>query len=183
MRLVWQIIWKTVVVAVALVLGSLVASQAGWSGAELVVNAPLMGIGEGVITGTIAAVSMIVSVGLTLLVRRIAKRALWLMLPILLYSVVVPGVWNGFASDFDATRFEAMKHRFANAYALEHMSARGRFRTCGDEQIELTDDAKAVCARVSDVGPGEPIPGSEHRCGLFGMSSCFNTAPKKRGIL
>jgi hypothetical protein len=146
-------IWKTPVVAIALLVGSLGASQAGWSGADLVVNAPLMGTFEGVITGVMLIVGTAMVVGPLVLVHKIAKPVLWLMIPILLYSAVVPGVWNGFAGDFDATRLEAMKHQFANAYALEHMSARGRFRTCKDERIELTDDAKAACARVSNVAP------------------------------
>src|SRR6516225_2019987 len=37
-----RIIWKTPVVVVALLVGSFGASQVGWSGAELVVNSPLM---------------------------------------------------------------------------------------------------------------------------------------------
>jgi hypothetical protein len=57
------------------------------------------------------------------------------------------------------------------------MGARGRFRTCEDAQIQLTDDAKAVCARPLNVGPGERIPGSEYKCGFLGMFGCFNTAP------
>jgi len=68
-------------------------------------------------------------------------------------------------------------HQWANGYALEHMGARGRFRTCEDQQIQLTDDAKAICARVLNVAPGERIPGSEHKCGFLGMLSCFDTGP------
>ena len=45
------ILWKTPVVAGAVVVGSIAASQAGWSGAELVVNSPLMGMFEDFITG------------------------------------------------------------------------------------------------------------------------------------
>jgi hypothetical protein len=176
---VWKIIWKTPVVAVALLVGSLGASQAGWSGAELVVNSPLMGPLEDFVTGIILTISAAVAVGPLVLVHRIAKPALWLMVPILPYSAVVPGSWDGFASDFDATRVQAIRYHYANAYALEHMSPRGLFRTCQDEQIELTDDAKAVCAHALNVGPGERIPGSEHRCGALGMFGCFNTAPEK----
>jgi hypothetical protein len=172
-------IWKTPIVAIELLVGAIGANQAGWSGAELVVNAPLMGPIEGLLTSFMLIVGATMAVGPVVLVHRIAKPALWLMVPILLYSALVPGVWNGFAGDFDATRLEAMKHHFANAYALQHMNPRGRFRTCEDERIELTDDAKAVCARTLNVAPGERIPGSEHRCGLLGMSSCFNTAPQK----
>ena len=96
------------------------------------------------------------------LVFKIAKPALVLIVPIVLCSAAVPGVWNGFASDFDATRVEVIRYQYANGYALEHMSRRGLLRTCQDARIELTDDAKAVCARVLNVGPGERIPGSEH---------------------
>ena len=176
---VGRIIWKTPVVAVALPLGSLGASQAGWSGTELVVNSPLMGPIEDFVTGIIFAISAAMALGPLVLVHRIAKPALALMVPILLYSAVVPGGWDGFASDFDATRVQAIRYHYANAYALEHMSPRGLFRTCQDEQIELTDDAKAVCGRALNVGPGERIPGSEHRCGALGMFGCFNTAPEK----
>ncbi|HTB18986.1 MAG TPA: hypothetical protein VK708_12775, partial [Bryobacteraceae bacterium] len=75
----------------------------------------------------------------------IAKPVLWFMVPICLYSALVMGAWNGFASDFDGTRGNAIKHHMANAYALAHMSEKGRFLSCQDDRIELTDDAKAVC--------------------------------------
>ncbi len=119
-------------------------------------------------------------IGGTYLIHRIAKRTLWIIGPILLYAVLVPGVWDGFLSDFDATRAYLMKtHYAANAYALEHMSARARYRTCKDQRIELTDDGKAVCSGALNAGPGEQIPGSEHRCGLFGMFACFDTVSEK----
>jgi hypothetical protein len=75
-------------------------------------------------------------------------------------------------------RLEPMRYHYANAYALEHMSPRGRYRTCEDEQINLTDDAKAACARTLALAPDEPIPGSEHRCGFLGMFSCIDTGSK-----
>jgi hypothetical protein len=101
------------------------------------------------------------------------------MVPILLYSALVLGAWNGLASDFDATRGEAIKYHLANAYALEHMSERGRFLSCQDNRIELTEDAKAVCVSALNLASGERIPGSEHRCGFLGMATCFNTAAGK----
>jgi hypothetical protein len=177
--IVMRCIWKTPVVVVALLVGCFGANQAGWSGGELVVNAPLMGVVEELITGVIAFVSMIMAVAVALLVRKIAKPALWVMVPVLLYCALVPGVWYGVESDFDWTRGQAIRHGFANAYVLEHMSARGRFLTCEDERIELTDDAKAACALARNAAPGERIPGSEHRCGPLGMSSCFDTAREK----
>jgi hypothetical protein len=173
------IIWKTPVVVVALVVGALAANQAGWSGAELVVNLPLIGPLEDLVAGILFSLGAVVSAGTVLIVQRIAKPVLWVMVPILLYCALVLGAWNGFAGDFDATRLQSIKHHFANAYALEHMSPRGRYRSCEDERIELTDDGKAACASVLNVGPGEPIPGSEHRCGFLGMFSCFKSAPNK----
>jgi hypothetical protein len=44
---------------------------------------------------------------------------------------------------------------------IEHMSPRGRYRTCQDAEIDLTDDAKVICARPLNVAPGERTPGSE----------------------
>jgi len=41
-RKVFSFIWKTLAVAVALIVGMLGVSQAGWSGAEVVVNAWIM---------------------------------------------------------------------------------------------------------------------------------------------
>jgi hypothetical protein len=184
MPFVWRIIWKTPIVAVAVIVGALGAVQVGWSGAELIVNAPIMGPAEDFVTVFLFAVGAAMTIGPAFFVLRIAKPALFLMVPILLYFAVVPGAWNGYASEFDTTRGAVIKHQWANGYALEHMGARGRFRTCQDEQIQLTDDAKAVCARALNVGLDEPIPGSEHRCGFLGMFSCFNTGPivsKDRG--
>jgi hypothetical protein len=115
MRFVWKIMWKTAVAAVALIVGSFAASQAGWSGAELVVNAPLMGLLEDFVTVFVFAIAGAMTVGPVLLVYRIAKPALWIMGPILLYFALVPGVWNGWMSDFDATRFEVLRYGYANA--------------------------------------------------------------------
>jgi hypothetical protein len=176
MTILWKIIWKTAVVVVALLLGALAANQAGWSGAESVVNYPLMGTLEEFVTSIMFLCSVVLCGGAVFIVHKIAKPVLWVMVPILLYSAAVPGVWNGFMGDFDSTRVEVIKHGYANGYAIEHMSPRGLFRTCEDERIELTDDAKAVCARALTVAPGERIPGSEHRCGFLGMFGCFNTA-------
>ena len=79
-----------------------------------------------------------VTIGPVLLVYRIAKHTLWLLAPALLYTTVVVGAWNGFASGFDAILLEAIKHNYADAYALEHMTPRGRSLTCDDKRIELT---------------------------------------------
>jgi hypothetical protein len=169
------LVWKIPLVAGALLIGAIAANQAGWSGAEVIASRG----DAGFITDLFFTLGAGISYGAFALVHRIAKPVLWVMVPILLYSALVSGAWNGFASDFDATRGEAIKHHLANAYALDHMSERGRFLSCQDDRIELTDDAKAACARALNPAPGERIPGSEHRCGFLGMFSCFNTAPRK----
>jgi hypothetical protein len=51
-----------------------------------------------------------------------------------------------------------VRNHFANAYALEHMSERARYRSCTDDQIQLADDAKPVCAAALTAAPGENIP-------------------------
>jgi hypothetical protein len=140
-------VWKILVVAVALLVGAFGAIQVGWGGAELVVNSSLMEPLEEFATTILLAFAVAMTVGPVLLIHRIAKPALWLLAPILLYSAIVPGVWNGLEGDFDATRVQVIRYQYANAYALEHMSPRARSLTCGDNRIELTDDAKAVCAR------------------------------------
>jgi hypothetical protein len=175
----WRVLWRIPVVAGALLIGMLGASQAGWSGAELFFNSSLMGRFEEFITGVLANVGLIAAVGATFLVQKIAKPMLWVMMPVLLYSAIILGAWNGVASDFDSTRGQAIQHHYANAYALEHMSPRGRFLSCQDDRIELTDDAKTTCASALTAGrPGESIAGSEHKCGLFGMFSCVYTVPE-----
>jgi hypothetical protein len=175
MATVPNLLWKIPVVVGALIIGVGAANQAGWSGAEAIASRGSAGF----ITDLFFALGAAVSVATLSLVQRLAKPVLWVMVPIFLYSALVLGAWNGFASDFDATRGEAIKYHLANAYALEHMSERGRFLSCQDNRIELTDDAKAVCASALNPAPGERIPGSEHGCGFLRMFTCFNTAPEK----
>jgi len=175
MKSISKLLWKIPVVVGALVIGTMAASQAGWSGGEVIASRGSAGF----ITDLLFTLGAGVSISTVALVQRIAKPVLWVMVPILLYSALVAGALNGFASDFDATRGEAIKYHLANAYALEHMSERARFLSCQDGRIELTDDAKAVCARALNPAPGERIPGSEHRCGFLGMFTCFNTAPER----
>jgi hypothetical protein len=173
---VLRAIWKTAVVIGALVVGCFSASQAGWSGAEFIAERGQAGfVTDLLFFGTVA-----ISYCILLLIQRIAKPMLWVMVPVLLYVAAVPGAWNGFASDFDAGRGEAIKHHYANGYILEHMSDRGRFLTCHDNRIDLTEDAKAVCMRTLNVPPGQRIPGSEHRCGPLGFLECFETAQDGR---
>lgn len=169
-----SLLWKTPVVIGALVVGCVAANQVGWSGAEFISDR-----GEaGLLTDLLFSISVLISYGIVVFIQRIARPMLWVMVPIFLYVLIVPGVWNGFASDFDTRRGEAIKEHYANGYILEHMSDRGRFLSCQDNRIALTDDAKEVCARALNVPPGQRIPGSEHRCGPLGFLECFETAPE-----
>jgi hypothetical protein len=178
-RLVGKALVRMALVVGALVIGSLGAYQLGWSGADLIVNAPFKGIFGNLISGLFFAVGALAASSAVVILQRKAKPILWVMIPILAYCAFVPGVWNGIVSDFDATRGAVMKHRYANAYAIDHMTAKGRYLSCQDEGIELTADAKAACARALTVPPGKRIPGSEHRCGPLKLFACFNTAPEK----
>jgi hypothetical protein len=179
MRLIGKILWKTMLVAGALIIGSLGAYQFGWSGAELIVNAPFNGAFGDFISGLFLSLGGLAASAAVVLVQRIAKPILWVMVPILLYCAAVPGAWNGVVSDFDATRGAVIKRHYANAYAINHMTDRGRYLSCQDESIEFTADAKVACAKALAVAPGERVPGSEHRCGPLKMFGCFNTAPEK----
>jgi hypothetical protein len=167
-----SILWKTPVVIGALVVGCFAASQVGWSGAETIADR-----GEsGFVTDLFLFVGLAVSYGIIRLIQRTARPVLWILVPILMYTAAISG-WNGFASDFDHKRGAAIKEHYANGYILKHMSDRGRFLSCQDSRIALTDDAKAVCARALYVLPGQRIPGSEHRCGPLGFLECFDSAP------
>lgn len=166
-------LWKALVVAGAVILGAIGANQVGWSGADLVLNSALMGSVEQEITWLFLLVGSAVACGTLWGVYRLAKPALWVFVPVMAYSALIPGIWNGIISDFDVTRGETLRHGFANTYALQHMTTRGLYRSCSDERIKLTEDADAYCKHALSVGPGERIPGSEHRCGPLGMVSCF----------
>lgn len=177
----WKILWKIPVVTLAVAIGSMAASQAGWSGAEMVVNFFSFNQDSGsFVTKLFFVVGFTISVGTLMLVRRIAKPMLWLMVPILAYFAAVPGVWNGTASDFDSTRYEAIKYKSANADALDQMSERSRFLSCQDSRIELTADAKVVCEHLLNVGQGDHAPGGEHGCGPFGIFGCFSSEVEKK---
>lgn len=180
-----SVLWKTPVVIAAAILGSFAANQAAWSGADWLLNWGLMGLFERAITWVYFLVGTAVTYGTLWGVYRIAKPALWILVPVMTYSTFVLGVWNGVASDFDYTRGEALRHHDqpANAYALQHMTPRGLYRSCNDERIDLTEDGRAYCTRALSVGAGARIPGSEHWCGglldrLLGMDVCFDSSPK-----
>jgi hypothetical protein len=126
MKIVSKILWKIPVVVGALIVETAAANQAGWSGAEVIASPGSAGF----VTDLFFSVGAGISISTIALVQRIAKPVLWVLVPIFLYSALVLGAWNGFASDFDATRGKAIKYHLANAYALGHMSERGRFLSC-----------------------------------------------------
>lgn len=178
-----SVLWKIPVVAIAVILGLGGANQVAWSGADLVLNSPLMGGIEEEVTWLYLLFGSAAACGAVWGVNRLAKPVLWVLIPAMAYMAIVPGIWNGIASGFDSTRGQALLHSYANAYALEHMTPRGLYRSCYDERIELTEDGKAYCMRALSVGPGERIPGSEHRCGDFWSTLigivCFDLAPSR----
>jgi len=176
---IWKVLWKFLLVLGAVVVGALGAFQVGWSAADLIVNATINGAFGDFISGLWFGLGGLAVSAAVVVAQKIAKPVLWVMVPIFLYCAIVPGAWNGVVSDFDATRGAVMKRHYANAYAIDHMTDRGRYLSCQDENIQLTPDAKAACAKALNVAPGEPIPGSEHRCGFLKMFGCFNTAPEK----
>jgi hypothetical protein len=178
-QFIGKTLWKTVLVVGSLIIGSLGAYQLGWSAADLIVNALFNGAFGNFISGLFFSVGGLAAFAAVSLVQRIAKPVLWVMVPILAYCAAVPGAWNGVVSDFDPTRGAVLKRHYANAYAINHMTDRGRYLSCQDESIELTGDAKDACTKALAAAPGERIPGSEHRCGPLKMFGCFATAPDK----
>ncbi len=119
---IWTLLWKTSVVAIAVVLSALGASGVGFHGAELIAKLPFIKIllefvglsfgDEDVIGNFLSAafgasikfsVSAAMCLGPIFLVYRIAKPVLFIMVPILLWVAVV-GARNGIVSDFDVGR-------------------------------------------------------------------------------
>jgi hypothetical protein len=164
-RVTWKIVWKALVLILALLFGGIGANQAGWSYTEVIANRAVMGASEQWLTAFMGTVGFAFALGSLLLARRIATPALWVMLPVLAYCALVLGAWNGYASDFDTYRFQAIRHHRANAYTIEHMTKRGRYLSCQDQRIELTDDAEEACAQALSAPVGETISGSGHSSG------------------
>jgi hypothetical protein len=117
---IWTLIWKTAVIAVALVLGALGASGVGFHGAELIAKFPYATILAGFIglsfrdedvivtflsaafaAGLKFGISAAMCLGPSFLVYRTAKPVLFFMVPLLLWVAVV-GARNGIISSFDA---------------------------------------------------------------------------------
>ena len=171
-------IWRAPLIAGSIIIGALGAIQAGWSGAELVVNAPLLHALQSVLIAFMFSAGAGFAILSLMVIRKITNRRKWVAN--LLFLAFVPGAWTGLVSDFDGTRLQVIRFGYANAFALERMSERGLFLTCGDHEIELTEDAREVCARVLRVNQGEVIPGSEHRCGALGLLGCVFVGPEKQ---
>ena len=119
---IWTLLWKTSIVAIAVLLSGLGASGVGFHGAELIVKLPFIRVlveCVGLLTGdedvignflsesfgAIIKLSASTSICLVpiFLIYRIAKPVLFIMVPILLWVTVV-GARNGIVSDFDVGR-------------------------------------------------------------------------------
>ncbi len=174
-----KLLWKIPVVIVAVILGLFGASQAGWSSADVVLNFREMSLVDDFITSLLFLVGFAICYGTTVFIKWLAKPLLWLIVPLFLYVAIVPSAWNGYVSGFDHSRSAVIREGWANAYVLEHMTPRGRYESCMDARIRLTEDARLVCIKVLAGSPGEVIPGSGHRCGLFGLVTCYEIAPSK----
>jgi hypothetical protein len=116
---IWTLLWKAAVVAVALVVAALGSSGVGWHGAEMITKLPFIkilvefvGLSLGdedligsVVSGEFSAgikfgLSAAMCLGPSFLVYKIAKPVLFIMGPILLWVAIV-GARNGIVSGFD----------------------------------------------------------------------------------
>jgi len=174
-----KLLWKIPTVLLAIILGLFGASQAGWSGADVILNFREIGLAEDFITSIIFFVGFALCYGACLFVRSAARPLLWVMIPLFFYVAIVPSAWNGYVCGFDHSRGAVIREGWANAYVLQHMTARGRYESCSDNRIRLTEDAKAACSRVLGGAPGEVVPASGHRCGLMGLVTCYDISPSK----
>jgi hypothetical protein len=119
---IWTILWKSVVVSVAVVVGALGASGVGWHGAEMIAKLPFIkilvefvGLSFGDQDVIVSVVSAEFSAGIkfclsaamcfdpSVLVYKLAKPVLFIMGPILLWIAIV-GARNGIVSGFDVGR-------------------------------------------------------------------------------
>ena len=138
-------VWKTVAVILAIIVGIFASNTAGWNGGAALLGPTTSLEHLDFVNLAIGILGLFGCVALSYFVFRIAKWALWLLIPITLYFGLVIGVLDGIASDFDVTRREVIRHHYANAYALQHMSAHAFDLTCHDTQIALSEDAKVLC--------------------------------------
>ena len=173
-----SIVWRTVVTIVAIVIGAVAADQIGWSGADLALYEPLMDWVETGLNLLFLILAVVVAFGSILLVEYCIPRAIYIQVPIMAIALIID-TWNGYWSDFDYTRLQALKRPSepANAYALQHMTKRGLYLTCNDTRIHLTEDGDKYCAEKLVVAPGEQVPGSEHYCGNYLLNVFFRQSP------
>lgn len=174
-----RLLWKIPAVIIAVILGLFGASQAGWSGADVVLNFREMGLADAFVTSVLFFVGFALCYAALLFIRWAGKPLLWLMIPLSLYIAIVPSAWNGYVSGFDHSRGAVIRDGWANAYVLEHMTPRGRYESCIDSRIRLTEDAKSVCQKAVSGAPGEVVPGSGRRCGLFGLVICYKVVTQE----
>lgn len=148
LKITLAVIWKTLALIIALVIGLIAANTLGWNGGAWLIGGASTdreGIG-GFINHSIMVVGAIGCVAVLYFVARIAKWALWVFVPLMLYAAVVLGTWQGVASGFDSTRIEVIRHHYANAYALKHMRPSAINATCHDPKIFIDEDARVFCA-------------------------------------
>ena len=77
------------------------ASQVGWSGTELVVDAPLLESLEGLVVGVLGLACALITIFTVILIGRIAKPSLWLLVPVITLSAVY-GAFTGIIMEFDS---------------------------------------------------------------------------------
>jgi hypothetical protein len=174
-----KLLWKIPAALIAVILGLFGSSQAGWSGADVVLNFREMGLANAFETSVFFSIGFGVCYGALMFIRWSARPVLWLMIPLSLYVAIVPSAWNGYVSGFDHSRGAVIRDGWANAYVLEHMAPRGRYESCSDSRIRLTEDAESVCHKAISGAVGEVVPGSGHRCGLFGLVTCYDVVQQK----
>lgn len=98
-----HILWKIPTVIVVSIIGNLFAMQTGWSFSYefFHMDDGLVGLNiEHVLTLASGAVVW----GVLWTVHRLARHALWLLVPLMVWAFLVGGVWNGYASDWDYER-------------------------------------------------------------------------------
>jgi Penicillin amidase len=81
-------LWKAFLLAFLTVVGAFAASQMGWSGAKAIVK---VFEGQDTLTDFLFGLAMLVLFGVLRYIRRVARRALWVAIPIWPGESGVPG--------------------------------------------------------------------------------------------
>ena len=144
------VLWKTLVVIGATIIGCIAANQAAWSGANFFLNEDKFSLIDNV-DHIIMWVSGAIAYGTLWVVWRLAKPALWVVVPVMAYSAIVLGIWNGVASDFDLMFLGAMQHHYADIYVLQKMKPTNVHLACHNERIKLSEDGKAYCEQLQQT--------------------------------